>query len=64
MSAALTVVLATLSSVITAYVAHLISLPHFHLLGGIPVGSVLIGTGAATGVAMAIRLTSNYDVAG
>ena len=32
MSAALTVVLATLSSVITAYGAHLISLPHFHLL--------------------------------
>src|SRR5207247_9888080 len=63
-SATLTVVLATLSSVITAYVAHLISLPHFHLLGGIPVGSVLIGTAAATGVAMAIRLTSNYDVAG
>src|SRR3989442_6935700 len=63
-SATLTGVLAALSSVITAYVAHLISLPHFHLLGGIPVGSVLIGTGAATGVAMAIRLTSNYDVAG
>jgi len=63
-SATLTVVLATLSSVITAYVAHLISLPHFHLLGGIPVGSVLIGTAAATGVAMAVRLTSNYDVAG
>src|SRR2546426_12309996 len=60
----LPVVHATLSSVITAYVAHLISLPHFHLLGGIPVGSVLIGTAAATGVAMAVRLTSNYDVAG
>src|SRR2546429_3878187 len=63
MSAALTVVLATLSSVITAYVAHLISLPHFHLLGGIPVGSVLIGTAAATGVAMAVRLSSHYAVA-
>jgi len=63
-SAVLTIVLATLSSAITAYVAHLISLPHFHLLGGIPVGAVLIGVGAATGVAMAIRLTSNYDVAG
>lgn len=64
MSAALTIVLATLSSAITAYVAHQISLPHFHLLGGIPIGAALIGAGAATGVAMAIKLTSNYDVAG
>ena len=64
MSAALTVVLATLSSALTAYVAHLISLPHFHLLGGIPVGAVLIGISAATGVAMAIRMSANYDIAG
>src|SRR2546426_12615998 len=48
MAAALTVVLATLSSGITAYVAHLISLPHFHLLGRLPGWSVLIATGAGT----------------
>src|SRR2546428_3015535 len=63
-SAVLTCALATLSSPSAACVAHLITLPHCHLLGGIPVGAVLIGVGAATGVAMAIRLTSNYDVAG
>jgi len=62
-SAVLTIVLATLSSAVTAYLAHLTSLPHFHLLGGIPIGAALIGVGAATGVAMAIKLTSNYDVA-
>jgi hypothetical protein len=63
-SASLTVVLATLSSAGAAYLAHLGSLPHYHLLGGIPIGAALIGIGAATGVALAIKLTSSYDTAG
>lgn len=64
MSAVLTVVLSTVSSATVAYLAHRMSLAHFHLLGGIPVGAALIGFGAAVGVAMAIKLTSSYDTAG
>jgi hypothetical protein len=59
----LALVLATLSSALTAYGAHRTSLAHFHFLGGIPVGAILIGIGAALGVAMAIRLTAGYDTA-
>jgi hypothetical protein len=56
-------VLAMLSSALTAYFAHRTSLSHFHFLGGIPVGAAVIGIGAAIGVAIAIRVTANYDTA-
>jgi hypothetical protein len=59
----LALVLAVLSSALTAYGAHRTSLAHFHVLGAIPVGALLMGTGAALGVAMAIRLTAAYDTA-
>ncbi len=64
MSGVLTILLATICSAATAYLAHAVSLAHFHLLGAIPVGGVLIGIGAAIGVAVSIRLTSGYDTAG
>lgn len=63
MSGFLALVLAALSSALTAYGAHRTSLAHFHVLGGIPVGALLIGIGAALGVAMAIRFTAGYDTA-
>jgi len=63
-SAVLTLVLSTVSSAAAAYLAHRVSLAHFHVLGGIPVGAALIGLGAAVGVAMAIKLTASYDTAG
>lgn len=64
MSGVLTIILATISSAATAYLAHQGSLAHFHVLGAIPVGGVFIGIGAAIGVAFSIRLTSGYDTAG
>lgn len=64
MSAVLTVILATITSAATAYLAHRASLAHFHLLGAIPVGGVIIGIGAAIGVALSLRLTAGYDTAG
>lgn len=63
MSGLLALVLAILSSAAAAYAAHRTSLAHFHVLGAIPVGAILIGMGAAIGVAIAIRLTASYDTA-
>ncbi len=48
----------------TAYLGHRFQLAHLHILGIIPIGALAIGAGAVIGVALAIRLTSNYDTAG
>jgi hypothetical protein len=62
--AALTVVLATLTTCAAAYLAHLASLAHVNLLAAVPVGAALIGATAALGVVAAIRLTHSHDTAG
>lgn len=60
----LTIVLAAVSSALTGHVAHLIGLAHYHLVGGIPVGALLIGATASLGAVLAIKLVSGYDTAG
>ncbi|MDQ7844395.1 MAG: hypothetical protein QN141_05520 [Armatimonadota bacterium] len=51
------------TSAAMAYAAHLVHLAHFHVLGGIPVGAVVIGAGAAVGASVAVRLYATYDTA-
>jgi len=46
-----------------AFAGHRFGLAHFHLLGGIPLGAMAIGAGAAIGTAIAIRMFHTYDTA-
>lgn len=64
MGAVLVVLFAGVTAAGMAYLGHLVRLAHFHLLGAIPIGAVLLGAGSATGVALAIRLSKSYDTAG
>ncbi len=64
MPAALTAVLAALSTCAAAYGAHLLSLAHVNLLAAVPVGAALIGATSVLGVVAGIRLTHNHDTAG
>lgn len=61
--AIVTLVLSAATTGGIAYLGHRFGLVHFHLIGGIPLGAALIGAGAATGAALAIRLSANYDTA-
>lgn len=63
MPAALTVVLAALTTCASAYLAHLVSLAHANVLAAVPVGAALVGSASALGVVAAIRLTHNHDTA-
>jgi len=45
----------------SAYLGHRFELAHFHILGVIPFGALLIGAAATIGVVLTIWLTSNYD---
>lgn len=62
--AVLVVLFAGVTAAGMAYLGHLVGLAHFHLLGAVPIGAVLLGAGSATGVALAIRLSRSYDTAG
>ena len=64
MGATLAVLFAGVTAAGMAYLGHSVSLAHFHLLGAIPIGAVLLGAGSAIGVALAIRLSKSYDTAG
>ena len=61
MTTLLVLIFSALTATVMAVVGHRVHLAHFHLIGGIPVGAMAIGTGAALGVAIALRLTNNYD---
>lgn len=52
------------TSAAMAYAGHRFSLAHFHLIGGIPLGAVVIGGCAVIGTSIAIRMFSTYDTAG
>lgn len=59
--AVLTLVLTVALSAGMATLAHQYGFVHFHILGGVPVGGILIGVGAAAGIAASIRLRRSYE---
>lgn len=61
MTTLLALIFAAATTLVMAVVGHRVHLAHFHLIGGIPMGAMAIGAGAAVGVAIAIRLTNTYD---
>lgn len=61
MTTLLALIFSAATTIVIAVLGHQLHLAHFHLIGGIPVGSMAIGGGAALGAALAIRLTNNYD---
>lgn len=61
MTTLLALIFSAATTIIIAVLGHQFHLAHFHLIGGIPVGAMAIGAGAAVGIAIAIRLTNNYD---
>lgn len=61
MTAILSVLLAAATTAAMAYLGHEFHLAHFHVIAGIPVGAMAIGAAAAAGVALAVRLSGNYD---
>lgn len=63
MTALLTLILTAATTLVMAALGHRFQFAHFHLIGGIPVGAMSIGAGAALGVALAVRATSNHDTA-
>lgn len=63
MAGAVAVLLTAASSAAIAYVAFILGFTHFHLIGGIPIGAVGLGAGAAVGTALAARVFGTYDIA-
>lgn len=64
MASILALLLTGATSAGMVYLGHRFGLSHFHVIGGIPLGAVVMGAGAAIGAALAIRLTGDYDTAG
>ncbi|MGH2349755.1 MAG: hypothetical protein ACRDFT_09865 [bacterium] len=64
MSAFITVVFAILSVGGMVYAGHYFQLAHNHLVAFLPVGAMILGSGAALGIALAVRLTRSYDTPG
>jgi hypothetical protein len=61
MTTLLALIFSAATTVGVAVLGHQLHIAHFHLIGGIPVGAMGIGAGAALGTAIAIRLTNSYD---
>lgn len=64
MSAIITVVFAILSVGGMVYAGHAFQIAHTHALAFVPLGAMILGSGAAVGIALAVRLTRNYDTSG
>lgn len=64
MGAFVALCLTVATSLAVAFAGHHFALAHFHLIGGIPLGALLIGAGAAIGTALAVRLFATYDTSG
>jgi hypothetical protein len=63
-SAIVTFVFALLSAAGMVYAGHYFRLAHSHVLAFLPVGAMVLGGGAALGIALAVRLTRSYDTPG
>lgn len=61
MTTLLVLIFSAATTIVIAVLGHQFHLAHFHLIGGIPVGAMAIGAGAAAGTAIAIRLMNGYD---
>lgn len=61
MTTLLALIFSAATTILIAVLGHQLHLAHFHLVGGIPLGAMALGAGAAVGTAIAIRLTNNYD---
>lgn len=61
MTTLLALIFSAATTIVIAVLGHQLHLAHFHLIGGIPVGAMAVGAGAAVGTAIAIRLTNSYD---